>query len=60
MHIFLLGYMGCGKSFLSKKLSKVLTIDYFDLDNLVELKENQKIIEIFKKKVKVILGKLKI
>ena len=50
MHIFLLGYMGCGKSFLSKKLSKVLTIDYFDLDNLVELKENQKIIEIFKKK----------
>ena len=60
MHIFLLGYMGCGKSFLSKKLSKVLTIDYFDLDNLVELKEKQKIIEIFKKKVKVILGKLKI
>ena len=42
--------MGCGKSFLSKKLSKVLTIDYFDLDNLVELKEKQKIIEIFKKK----------
>ena len=39
--------MGCGKSFLSKKLSKVLTIDYFDLDNLVELKEKQTIIEIF-------------
>ncbi|MDA9726990.1 shikimate kinase [Bacteroidota bacterium] len=50
MHIFLLGYMGCGKSFLSKKLSKVLTIDYFDLDNLVELKEKQTIIEIFEKK----------
>ena len=42
--------MGCGKSFLSKKLSKVLTIDYFDLDNLVELKEKQTIIEIFEKK----------
>ena len=42
--------MGCGKSFLSKKLSKVLTIDYFDLDNLVELKEKLTIIEIFEKK----------
>ena len=42
--------MGCGKSFLSKKLSKLLIIDYFDLDNLVELKEKQTIIEIFEKR----------
>ena len=47
MNIFLLGYMGCGKSFFLKKLSKVVTLDAIDLDSLIEKREKKSISDIF-------------
>jgi len=47
MNIFLLGYMGCGKSFFSKKISKFLSLDLIDLDDLIEKKEKKSIADIF-------------
>lgn len=47
MNIFLLGYMGSGKSFFSKKLSKVTSLDLIDLDYLIEKKEKKSISDIF-------------
>ena len=47
MNIFFLGYMGCGKSFFSKKLSKLLSQDSIDLDFELEKKEKKTISEIF-------------
>ncbi len=39
--------MGCGKSFLSKKLSKVISLDAIDLDYLIEKREKKSIADIF-------------
>jgi shikimate kinase len=36
MRIFLIGYMGCGKSSFGKKLSYKLGIKFIDLDNYIE------------------------
>ncbi len=47
MNIFFLGYMGCGKSFLSKELSKLLDLDFIDLDAVIEKKEKKSIGDIF-------------
>ena len=47
MLIYLLGYMGCGKSTLGRKLSKALDLQYIDLDLLIEEKENCSISNIF-------------
>jgi len=49
MNIFLLGYMGCGKSFFSKKLSEITSMDFIDLDDLIEIKEKKSIADIFLK-----------
>jgi len=48
--IFLLGYMGSGKSYLGKRLAQNLHIDFLDLDELIELKNGMSIAEIFAKK----------
>lgn len=45
--IILLGYMGCGKSTIAKKLSKVTNIPYLDLDKCIEIKTNLTINRIF-------------
>ena len=47
-HIFLLGYMGCGKSYWGKFLAKSLSYDFVDLDDLIEKREGFTISEIFK------------
>tara|TARA_B100001758_G_C18352200_1_gene580523 strand:+ start:308 stop:829 length:522 start_codon:yes stop_codon:yes gene_type:complete len=47
MNIFFLGYMGCGKSFFSKKLAKLLSQESIDLDFQIEKKEKKTISEIF-------------
>ncbi len=47
MNIFLLGYMGCGKSFFLNKLSKVVSLDAIDLDSLIEKREKKSISDIF-------------
>jgi len=46
--IFLIGMMGSGKTFWSKKLSIKLKTAAYDLDNLVEIMEERSISEIFK------------
>ena len=49
-HIILIGYMGCGKTVVGKLLSKKLNLNWIDLDQVIELKENMKISKIFKTK----------
>ena len=36
MKIYLIGFMGCGKSVLGKRLASRLKLDFADLDNLIE------------------------
>ena len=48
--IILFGYMGVGKSYIGKKLSEELMIDFFDLDNYIELHEKKSISNIFYEK----------
>ena len=47
MTIFLVGYMGCGKSTLGKKLAYNLKHDFIDLDTYIEEQEGRTIKEIF-------------
>lgn len=48
--VFLVGFMGCGKSTQGKKLAKALNKPFIDLDNYIEKKEELSIDEIFKNK----------
>lgn len=45
--IFLIGFMGCGKSTQGKKLAKALEKPFIDLDNYIEKKEDSTIENIF-------------
>lgn len=47
MKIFLLGYMGSGKSFIGKQLSESLGYKFVDLDQKIEEREKTSISEIF-------------
>ena len=46
-HIIILGYMGCGKSTIAKKLSSVLGISHVDLDKQIELSTKMSISDFF-------------
>lgn len=46
-HIYLTGFMGCGKSTLGKKLAGFLNTDFVDLDKYISLVENKSVDEIF-------------
>jgi shikimate kinase len=48
--IFLIGFMGSGKSTHGKKLAKLLNKPFIDLDNYIEKKEELSVQEIFEKK----------
>jgi shikimate kinase len=48
--IFLIGFMGSGKTSLGKKLAKKLNLPFFDLDQRIEEQEQCTITEIFNKK----------
>jgi len=50
MRFFLTGFMGCGKSFWAKKLSKATGVPSFDLDAWIESKEQCDITSIFEEK----------
>lgn len=50
MKVILVGYMGSGKSFIGNFLSKKTGIEFLDLDNMIEKKENASIEMIFKTK----------
>jgi shikimate kinase len=47
LKIFLIGFMGCGKTHWGKQLAGKLKIPFYDLDRLVEEKEGKTITEIF-------------
>ena len=48
--IYLIGYMGSGKTTLAKKLSKQLQLTFLDTDFEIEKKENKSVSDIFKDK----------
>jgi len=47
MNIFLIGFMGSGKSSFGKKLARKLSKDFIDLDEWIESKEGKSISQIF-------------
>jgi shikimate kinase len=47
MKIFLIGFMGCGKTHWGRELSHKLQLPFFDLDNVIEEKEEKDISSIF-------------
>jgi shikimate kinase len=49
-HLFLIGYMGCGKTTLGKKLAKQLQVPHYDTDKMIEQTEQQTIEAIFREK----------
>ncbi|MDR5590939.1 shikimate kinase [Christiangramia sp. SM2212] len=58
MKIFLLGYMGSGKSYIGKRLAERIEQDFIDFDEEIEKRENSKISEIFEKKGEIYFRKL--
>lgn len=50
MRIFLIGFMGSGKSYTGKRLATALGYDFYDLDALIEAQEGCKIAAIFEEK----------
>lgn len=48
--IYLIGFMGCGKTTLGKKVANQLKYDFIDLDQLIEKRAYLTINEIFTKK----------
>ncbi|MDQ3278473.1 MAG: shikimate kinase [Bacteroidota bacterium] len=47
MRIYLIGFMGCGKTHWGVQLSHKLQIPFFDLDSLIEEREGKNITAIF-------------
>lgn len=50
MRIYLIGFMGSGKSHWGKLLSSRLTLPFFDLDKQITDEEGKSIVEIFEQK----------
>ena len=50
MVIYLIGFMGCGKSTLGKPLARKMLLSFVDMDNYIEEKEGLTISEIFAQK----------
>lgn len=46
-HLFLLGFMGCGKSYWGRMLSQELAVPFLDLDDLITTRAGKTIAEIF-------------
>ena len=46
-NIFLIGYMGVGKSSIGKKLTKKMNLSFIDTDDAIALQENKSINDIF-------------
>ena len=49
MNIFLVGFMGCGKSTIGKKLAKKLDYQFIDSDTFIENREKDSVESIFNK-----------
>ncbi|MFL2573471.1 MAG: shikimate kinase [Flavobacteriales bacterium] len=49
-NIYLVGFMGCGKSTIAEKLSKEINFKHIDTDTIIEEQNSMSISEIFKNK----------
>jgi shikimate kinase len=47
MKIFLIGYMGCGKSSLGRKIARRADMRFVDMDSLIEEREGASVSDIF-------------
>lgn len=47
MRIYLIGYMGCGKSTLGRKLAKYLNLQFIDMDHYIEERNCKSIPRLF-------------
>ena len=56
--IFLIGYMGAGKSVVGKLLSQINGFNFYDLDEYIEAKEGKKMSEIFNQNNEVYFRKI--
>lgn len=56
--IVLLGYMGCGKSTIAKRLSQLVNIPFVDLDQYIEQKANLSVSAIFEQRGEIYFRKL--
>lgn len=56
--IFLIGYMGAGKSVVGKLLSQINGFNFYDLDEYIEAKEGKKVSEIFNQNNEVYFRKI--
>ena len=50
MKIFLIGFMGSGKSHWGRQLSEKLQLPFFDLDEQIEQQEGKTVLELFNEK----------
>ena len=48
--VFLAGFMGSGKSTIGPMLANTLGWSFFDLDRVIESKQDKKIVDIFSEK----------
>lgn len=48
-HIYLVGFMGCGKSTVARELSGRLKIPYIDTDSFIAGEQNMQVADIFEK-----------
>lgn len=58
MKIVLVGYMGVGKTSLAKKIAKKVGISCYDLDEIIEKKENLSVGKIFETKGEIYFRKM--
>lgn len=58
MKIFLLGYMGSGKSYIGKQLAERIDQKFIDFDEEIEKREKSTISEIFQRKGEIYFRKL--
>ncbi|MEM9022738.1 MAG: shikimate kinase, partial [Bacteroidota bacterium] len=47
MNVFLLGFMGSGKTTVGRKLARELSLPFTDLDAAIEVREGRTVTEIF-------------
>ena len=47
MLVFLIGFMGCGKSHIGRELAKLMKYKFIDTDELIEKKKKKTISELF-------------
>ena len=45
--VFLIGYMGCGKTTLGEVLARQMDVRYLDLDDYIEQQHGMSIVDIF-------------